>query len=133
MKDPSAAVKQAFYDALSDIGYPVFTNYVDTDANAYLLISVTNISDASSKTRAGYSCTVQVGIYTKSVLRNTDTVVDTIGGLVFERIHPSTQFKLPIDQFHNISIYFQNQRTETLQLNSFIAINKFIIFNVNIE
>lgn len=133
MKDPSAAVKKAFYDLLSDIGYPVFTNYVDTDDNAYVLISDININDASSKTRAGYNCSVQAGIYTKSSLRNTDNIVDTVSDLIFDRIYPSTLHKINIEGFHNISIYFESMRSESLQLNSFIAINKFIIFNVNIE
>ena len=75
----------------------------------------------------------QIGIYTKENIANPGEICDLIAEGVYQRILPDTDSILDLTpDFQCTGITFISDNDNVTQLNSFVAINRFITFRLNL-
>ena len=135
MRSSNRQIKSAFNALLSDIGYPVYSNFVPAhvDPAAYILLSGIADTDASSMGTNDTDVSISVGIYTKENIANSGDLCDLMAEGVYQRILPNPQAVIDLSpDFQNTVLKKVSDQSTVLQLNSFVAINRTIIFRLQI-
>lgn len=134
MKSSNAAIKEAVGVKLVDIGYPVYSGYVPAseDGEAYILLSDITSNDASTMSTNDTETVLQIGIYTRVNIANSGDLCDQIAEGVYQRLYPDPQSEaLDLEPyFQNCGVLRVSDRSATINLNSFIGMNRFITFTL---
>lgn len=134
MKDVTTYIKRKYYQLLKpELAIPVFVDYVPNQlaADAYVLITSPSSVDVSTFNSVDTDTSVQVGIYSKQPVINSDEVVGAAAQVIFDTIYPDQAALLDLTEFgfSKCGIDMVNDITpEALQTDSEIFINRFITF-----
>ena len=137
MRDVNSVLKQKLYQILSGVlDYPVYQKYIpaSVDESAYVLITTINNNDTSTMQSNDTDTTVQIGIYTKDSQANAGAACDTIAQTIYETIYPTPDASIDLSpNFQNCGLKLVNDFSpEAMLTGSFVFINRFLIFRLNI-
>lgn len=135
MRSVNAAVSSKLAELLTPIGWPVYSNYVPAHeaGEAYILISQIANTDASPKVESAINTTFQLSVITRQNLGRDDDLCNLISEGIYQILFPGNTRKLDLSpDFVNTGMYFVSENSDTLQLNKFISINRFITFRLHI-
>lgn len=138
MLSPNLTIRKAYFATLSTIQYegvpvPVFWNQLPTTISPGIYIIFSNIrnNDLSNKSASVTQTSVTVSVYTNSLKYNDGLAVESVANEVLNRIYNSPQFKLPLNNFFQIT---QTRLTSDIT-NNFsqdrqnVYIDRILVFN----
>jgi hypothetical protein len=132
MYNANAILKTFYYTSLKNVlAVPVFKNYVPNElkADAYVLISNIQNTDASTINKNNYKAFVTIGIYTRTIVENNGITCDSIADDIFS-IYPTPQSYPQIEGYQVGSVNKESDNELTVSLDSGnVYINRQIIFS----